>query len=113
MTSSGEQQQTKSENKALELYSRNIPYAPSLLEIKNQFRQLIMLAVLTILYWQYGQDMWAWMMADWDFDSLGYTGTYLFTTMLFWGWGLFYYILDCYPERFNHYRVQNFRKVST
>lgn len=56
--------------------------------------------------------MWTSLTSEWDFDSLGYSATYLLTTFLFWGWSLFYYILDCYPEKFNKYRVQSFREVS-
>jgi sterol desaturase/sphingolipid hydroxylase (fatty acid hydroxylase superfamily) len=71
-----------------------------------------MMAVLTLLYAAYGQPFWGWLTDGWDLDSLGYTATYIFTSGLYWAWSIFFYVLDCYPERFNRYRVQNFREVS-
>lgn len=102
----------QSQNKALELYTRNIPYPPSLLEVRNQFRQLILMGILMVLYHLYGPQLWSYLTERYDMDNLGYTATFLYTLVLFWGWSIFFFILDCYPERFNHYRVQSFRPVN-
>jgi len=82
-----------------------------MVEIRNQSRQLVLLAVLAVLYWKYGQDAWSRLTDSWDIDSLIYPATFVFMFGLFWGFSLFFFILDCFPEKFNRYRVQNFRNV--
>lgn len=63
------------------------------------------------MYTFYGQKIWSSITATWDLDDLGYTASFILSNGLFWVLALFFFILDCMPERFNKYRVQNFRLV--
>jgi hypothetical protein len=100
-------------NSALELYSRNIPHAPSVFEFRNQYHNLIFFGILACVYATCGQEIWTNLYANWNIDDLGFSATYILTSVLYWGWSFFFFILDSYPEKFNRYRVQNFRETSS
>jgi hypothetical protein len=50
-------------------------------------------------------------MNKYNLEELGFAFTFFILSFVFVFWGLFFYVLDCYPEKFNKFRIQSFRPI--
>lgn len=113
VSSTSNEPSTNGLNSALALYSSNIPAPKSLYEARYSIGiTTLLVAIIGTCYVQFGQQLWSKLIDTFGLEVIAFEVSYVYSFALIWGWSTFFFVLDCYPDKFNRFRIQNFRPIS-